>query len=86
MKNANTKRRCTKLIWPLRQATKTASIAGLILFCAGCQSPKIVVIPADKKMTRMEAGLIYAFEIPCYHVPDARMQEILQQLEAKAAE
>ena len=37
-------------------------------------------------MTRMKAGLTYAFEIPGYHVPDARMQEILQQLEAKAAE
>lgn len=44
-----------------------------------------MVIPADKKVTRMAPGETYVFEIPGYHVPDARMREILQQLEEKAA-
>lgn len=57
-----------------------------MMFYTACQSPRIVVIPADKKVTRMVPGETYVFEIPGYHVPDARMQEIMQHLEEKAAE
>jgi len=32
----------------------------------------------------MEANKNYVFKIPGWHVPDARMQEIMQQLERKA--
>jgi len=32
----------------------------------------------------MEADKNYSFDIPGWHVPDARMQEIMQQLERKA--
>jgi hypothetical protein len=56
----------------------------LMMFCAGCQTQKIIVIPADKQTTRMEANKNYVFKIPGWHVPDARMQEIMQQLERKA--
>ena len=56
-----------------------------MMFCAGCRAPKIVVIPADKTVTRLESNKVYVFQIPGWHVPDARMQEILQHLEEKAA-
>jgi hypothetical protein len=66
-------------------ATRIVSITSLMMFCVGCQAPKVVVIPADKTVTRMAPGKPYTFTIPGWHVPDARMQEILHQLEEKAA-
>lgn len=51
----------------------------LILLC-GCQSTRVVVIPADKTVTRLEATKSFTPLIPGWFVPDARMQEILARL------
>lgn len=56
----------------------------LTLLCA-CQT-RVVVIPADKAVTRLEAAEPYTPAVPGWFVPDARMQEILHQLTAKADE
>lgn len=50
----------------------------LILLC-GCQT-RVVVIPADKTVTRLEAAEPFTPSIPGWFVPDARMQEILARL------
>jgi len=41
------------------------------------------VIPADKKVERMKAETTYTFPSNGWFVPDARMQEIMFQLEEK---
>ena len=51
----------------------------LILLC-GCQSTRVVVIPADKVVTRLEATESFTPPVPGWFVPDARMQEILARL------
>ncbi len=72
------------MTWPLQRATRIVSTIGLILFCVGCSTPRIVVIPADKEVTRLPAAEAYTPAIPGWFVPDARMQEILHQLHDKA--
>jgi hypothetical protein len=44
----------------------------------------VVVIPADKTVTRLEAGRPFTPAMPGYFVPDARMKEILDRLSEKA--
>jgi hypothetical protein len=46
----------------------------------GCQATRVVVIPADKTVTRLEAAEPFTPSIPGWFVPDARMQEILARL------
>jgi hypothetical protein len=72
-----------KLILLSAPATRIVSIIALSLFFAGCQSPRVVVIPADKHVQRMKAETVYLFPISGWFVPDARMQEIMFQLEEK---
>ena len=43
----------------------------------------MVVIPADKQVQRMESEKVYVFPVSGWFVPDARMQEIMFQLEEK---
>lgn len=72
------------MIWPLPPATRIKSMLALILFCAGCSTPRVLVIPADKKVTRLPAAEAFTPSVPGWFVPDARMQEILHELHDKA--
>ena len=49
----------------------------------GCAT-RVVVIPADKQVIPLEAGQTFKAPSTGWWVPDARMQEILHALEAKA--
>ena len=66
--------------------TGTWSLLTLTLsaLCAGCHT--VTVIDGDKVVERMEKGKPFTPGINGYFVPDARMREILQQLEAKTRE
>ena len=50
---------------------------------SGCAT-RVVVIPADKHVLPLEAGQKFTAPWSGWWVPDARMQEILHALEAKA--
>ena len=58
----------------------------LILACSailsGCKT-RVVVIPSDRAATRLPAGSSYIPSVPGYFVPDARMLEILTELNRK---
>jgi len=71
------------LIWPLLLATRIVSTAALILLCAGCSTPRVLVIPADRLVERLPAAETFTPAVPGWFVPDARMQEILHELHAK---
>lgn len=45
---------------------------------------KVVVIPQDRAVQRMPANKVFTPEIPGWFVPDARMQEIVNELKAKS--
>ena len=51
-----------------------------LILLSGCQSTRVVVIPADKVVTRLEATESFTPPVPGWFVPDARMQEILARL------
>ncbi len=53
------------------------------LTLTGCKT-RVVVIPADKAVVRLEPDRPYSSGVPGWFVPDARMQEILVELGAKA--
>ena len=57
---------------------KLTSMLCLMLLCA-CQT-KVVVIPADKAVKRVEASKSFTPSINGWFVPDARMQEIIGRL------
>lgn len=50
-----------------------------MLLC-GCLATRVVVIPANKTVTRLEAAEPFTPLINGWFVPDARMQEILARL------
>jgi len=60
------------------------SIVSWMIFSAGCQGPRVVVIPADKEVTFLKAGQTYVAQTDVYIIPPARMQEILHALSDKA--
>jgi hypothetical protein len=70
------------------QAVKTMSTAWwtpLLLLApalsiAGCQNPRVVVIPADRKIIYLAPGTTTTNATSGYFVPSARMQEILRAL------
>jgi len=49
----------------------------------GCAT-RVVVIPADRQVIPLQAGQTFTAPSTGWWVPDARMQEILHALEAKA--
>lgn len=49
---------------------------------SGCKT-RLVVIPADREVTRLPAAVEFTPAIPGYFVPDARMLEILTELNRK---
>ena len=83
MKKPTTKMLYARSTLPYPWAMRIVSTGVLSLFFVSCQSPKVVVIPADKKVERMKAETTYTFPSNGWFVPDARMQEIMFQLEEK---
>lgn len=53
-----------------------------MLILTGCQTPAPVVIPADKQVQRLSVGQPFTPAVPGWFVPDARMYEILNRLDA----
>jgi hypothetical protein len=53
-----------------------------VLSTSGCKTPpaKVVIIPADRKITYLAPGTTNSNTGPGYFVPSARMQEILRAL------
>lgn len=47
-------------------------------------TPRVLVIPADREVTRLTAAEPYTPTVNGWFVPDARMQEILHQLHDEA--
>lgn len=55
----------------------------MLAWLNGCAT-RVVVIPADKQVLPLEAGQKFTAPSNGWWVPEARMQEILHALEAKA--
>jgi hypothetical protein len=58
-------------------------LLSMLAWSSGCAT-RVVVIPADKQVIPLEAGQTFKAPSTGWWVPDARMQEILHALEAKA--
>ncbi len=67
-----------------RTGTWMLLMLALSILSAGCHT--VTVIDGNKLVERLEKGKPYTPNLNGYFVPDARMREILQQLEAKARE
>ena len=69
-----------------RQSTKPWRLVTAITLMLGCSpiligcKTRVVVIPGDKAVVRLEPNRPYSPGIPGWFVPDARMQEILNEL------
>ena len=58
------------------------SILSLTILLTGCQT-QVKVIPADKEVTRIMANKPFTPAINGWFIPDARMLDIVNQLEKK---
>jgi hypothetical protein len=59
-------------------------LLSILVLMNSCLGPKTVIIPADKEVIRLGVGATYkATNWPVWIVPDARMQEIMAELERK---
>ena len=58
------------------------SMCGWLICSTSCQT-RVVVLPSDLTVVRLPAGQPYTPAAPGWLVPDARMQQILEQLSAK---
>lgn len=66
----------------LLRATLWLLIPVWLVILSGCKT-RVVVIPSDKAAIRLPADSPYTPSIPGYFVPDARMLEILTELNRK---
>jgi hypothetical protein len=62
---------------------RAMALLSMLAWLNGCAT-RVVVIPADKQVLPLEAGQKFTAPSSGWWVPDARMQEILHALEAKA--
>lgn len=71
--------------WPKWTANwlRVTLLLSMLAWLNGCAT-RVVVIPADKQVLPLEAGQTFKAPSSGWWVPDARMQEILHALEAKA--
>jgi len=58
-------------------------LLSMLAWLNGCAT-RVVVIPADRQVIPLAAGQTFKAPSTGWWVPDARMQEILHALEAKA--
>ena len=76
-------------LFPTASPTWTANwlramaLLSMLAWLNGCAT-RVVVISADKQVLPLEAGQKFTAPSSGWWVPDARMQEILHALEAKA--
>ena len=76
-----TKRR-KKMHGLLRLVMLTALTGSWMLTATGCRTtPTLVIIPQDRLAIRMSAKVAYTPEVNGWFVPDARMNDILNQLD-----
>ena len=68
--------------WTLNWLRVTLLLS-MLAWLNGCAT-RVVVIPADKQVLPLEAGQKFTAPSTGWWVPEARMQEILHALEAKA--
>ena len=61
------------------RATLWLSIPVWLAILSGCKT-RVVVIPQDRAAIRLNSGKAFVPEVPGYFVPDARMLEILTEL------
>ena len=64
---------------PWRQVTAITLMLGCSPILIGCKT-HVVVIPRDRAVVRLEPNRPYSLVVPGWFVPDARMQEILNEL------
>ena len=62
---------------------RAMALLSMLAWLNGCAT-RVVVIPADREVVPLEAGQTFKAPSTGWWVPDARMQEILHALEAKA--
>jgi hypothetical protein len=55
-------------------------IGGSMLTWSGGCATKVVIVPADREVIRIQAGEAYTPRFNGWFVPDARMREMLLQL------
>jgi hypothetical protein len=67
---------------PLPRAMAILSTLCLIVLLIGCKT-RVLVLPESQAVSRVEAGKPFTPALPGYYVPDARMREILLQLQGK---
>jgi hypothetical protein len=65
-----------------RTVTWTASILCSIALWTGCRT-RVVVLSESEAVSKVEAGKPFTPRINGYYVPEARMREILIQLQEK---
>lgn len=69
-----------------RQSTKPRRLVTAITLMLGCSpiligcKTHVVVIPGDRAVVRLEPNRPYSPGVPGWFVPDARMQEMLNEL------
>ena len=68
--------------WTLNWLRVTLLLS-MLAWLNGCAT-RVVVIPADREVVPLKAGQNFRAPSTGWWVPDARMQEILHALEAKA--
>ena len=83
-KTASTGNSQRTLIWPSAKATVSFLILPLMVCLTSCSTARVVVIPADREVTRMPASEAFTPTVPGWFVPDARMKEIMDALNDKA--
>ena len=64
---------------PWRAVTAITLMLGCSPTLIGCKT-RVVVIPGDRAVVRLEPYRPYSPSVPGWFVPDARMQEILNEL------
>jgi len=71
--------------WPKWTANwlRVMALLSMLGWSSGCAT-RVVVIPADRQVIPLKAGQKFTAPSSGWWVPDARMQEILHALEAKA--
>ena len=70
----------TKSTMPLRAATLTLLTHAWLILSTGCKT-RVVVLSEDRAVLRLKQGQQFVPERPGYFIPDARMLEILNQLQ-----
>ena len=74
-----------KMLGSFKNVIMLASMTSLIVLLIGCQTskPTLTIISADREVKSMTAGVPYIPAVNGWFVPDSRMLDILNRLDAK---